>query len=67
MAILSDPVSAIGDPSIIKEMLQLAHDQKIHPWIIKRPMDDVNQVVPDMDAGKARFRYVLVNEKNGGK
>jgi alcohol dehydrogenase (NADP+) len=56
-----------GSPSQIKEMLELAATQSIHPWIIKRPMDEVNQAVPDMHAGKARYRYVLVNEHNGGK
>jgi len=59
--------SAIGSPKIIKEMLELAAKQKIEPWIIKRPMDDVNQVVVDMDNSKARYRYVLVNQVNGGK
>lgn len=58
--------SAIGAPVLIKEMLELAATQKIHPWIIKRPMDDVNQVVVDMHASKAKYRYVLVNEANGG-
>lgn len=56
-----------GSPSQIKEMLELAATQSIHPWIIKRPMNEVNQAVPDMHAGKARYRYVLVNEHNGGK
>jgi len=59
--------SAIGDPEIIKEMLELAAKQNVKSWITKRPMDDVNKVVPDMEASKARYRYVLVNEKNGGK
>lgn len=59
--------SAIGSPKIIKEMLELAAKQDIKGWIIKRPMDDVNQVVQDMHASKARYRYVLVNEKNGAK
>lgn len=48
-------------------MLQLAVDHKVQPWIKKRKMDDVNEAVPDMVAGKARYRFVLVNEKNGGK
>ncbi|KAI5477824.1 alcohol dehydrogenase (NADP+) [Pseudohyphozyma bogoriensis] len=59
--------SAIGSPAVIKEMLALAAKQEIHPWIIKRPIDDVNEAVKDMHASKARYRYVLVNEKNGGK
>lgn len=48
-------------------MLALAATQKIHPWIIKRPMDDVNTVIQDMNASKARYRYVLVNTQNGGE
>lgn len=59
--------SAIGSPKVIREMLDLAAKQDIKGWIIKRPMDDVNQAVVDMHASKARYRYVLVNEKNGGK
>lgn len=46
--------SAIGSPKLIKEMLALAATQKIHPWIIKRKLDDVNQVVQDMHASGAR-------------
>jgi alcohol dehydrogenase (NADP+) len=56
-----------GSPSQINEMLALAATQDIHPWIIKRPMKEVNQAVPDMHKGLARYRYVLVNEENGGK
>lgn len=48
-------------------MLALAATQDIHPWIIKRSMKEANQAVLDMHAGKARYRYVLVNEENGGK
>ena len=59
--------SCICPPHQIQEMLELAAKQQIHPWIEKRDMEDVNQVVQDMEAGKARFRYVLVNQKNGGK
>jgi D-arabinose 1-dehydrogenase-like Zn-dependent alcohol dehydrogenase len=59
--------SAIGSPKIIREMLDFAAEKKISPWIIKRPLKDVNQAVVDMDNSKARYRYVLVNEENGGK
>ncbi|KAL8286123.1 hypothetical protein RQP46_004611 [Phenoliferia psychrophenolica] len=59
--------SAIGSPSVIKDMLELAAKENVKPWIIKRPLDDVNQAVRDMKASKARYRYVLVNEENGGK
>ena len=59
--------SAIGSPKVIKEMLDLAAKQDIKSWIIKRDMDDVNSVVVDMHQSKARYRYVLVNQRNGGK
>lgn len=53
--------SAIGSPKEINEMLQLAADKKIKPWIQKRSMKEANQVILDMEAGKARYRYVLEN------
>lgn len=45
-------------------MLQLAVDKDVKPWVEMRPMSEANQVVQDMDAGNARYRYVLVNQKN---
>ncbi|KAK2615107.1 hypothetical protein N8I77_001883 [Diaporthe amygdali] len=57
--------SAIGSPNDITEMLQLAADKKIKPWVQARPLKEANQVVVDMEAGKARYRYVLVNENFG--
>ena len=51
--------SAIGPPWEIAEMLKLAADKKIKPWIQTRPMKDANAAVVDMDDGKARYRYVL--------
>lgn len=56
--------SGIGSPADIKEMLQLAADKKIKAWVEKRPMSEANQAIVDMAAGKARYRYTLVNEKN---
>merc|ERR1712000_94651 len=56
--------SGIGSPSDIEEMLRLAVDKKIEPWVEKRPMSDANQAIVDLEAGKARYRYVLVNEKH---
>lgn len=53
--------SNIGSPDDIRDMLQLAANKRVYPWIEKRPMSDVNAVLADMDAGKARFRYVLEN------
>lgn len=43
-------------------MLQLAADKKLKPWVEERPMKEANQAIIDMDKGKARYRYVLVNE-----
>lgn len=54
--------SAIGGIPRIKEMLDLAVEQKITPLIEARPMSELNQASKDMDAGKPRFRYVMVNE-----
>jgi D-arabinose 1-dehydrogenase-like Zn-dependent alcohol dehydrogenase len=54
--------SGIGSPDEIRDMLQLAADKQIKPWVEKRPMSDANQAIIDLDAGKPRFRYVLVND-----
>lgn len=54
--------SAIGAPHEIEEMLELTAKKGVKPWIQKRPMKEANEAVTDMDAGKARYRYVLVNE-----
>ncbi len=53
--------SIIGSPDEIREMLQLAADKQVKPWIQERPMKEANQAVKDMEANKARYRYVLVN------
>jgi len=57
--------SLIGSPSDIKEMLQLAAEQKVKPWIQEIPMKDANRAIVDMAAGKPRYRYVLYNEQPG--
>lgn len=59
--------SAIGSPAEISEMLELAHKEKIHGWVQKWDLNQVNEAIPAMEAGKARYRYVLVNQENGGK
>ncbi|GAA5890547.1 hypothetical protein JCM6882_002957 [Rhodosporidiobolus microsporus] len=59
--------SAIGSPATINEMLALAAKQNVESWIEKRPLEEANQAVVDMGNSKARYRYVLVNQKNGGK
>lgn len=56
--------SLIGSPDDIREMLVLASEKGVKPWVQTRPLADANQAVKDMVAGKARYRYVLVNEKH---
>lgn len=53
--------SLIGGRQMMKEMLELAAKQNVKSWIELRPMTEANQVVADMEDGKARYRYVLVN------
>ncbi|KZF26660.1 GroES-like protein [Xylona heveae TC161] len=55
--------SLIGSPSELREMLALAAQKQIKPWVEQRPMKDANQAILDMEAGKAKYRYVLVNEE----
>ncbi|KAK4149673.1 chaperonin 10-like protein [Chaetomidium leptoderma] len=55
--------SLIGSPRDIREMLELAADQKVKPWIEEIPMKDANKAIVDFDAGKPRYRYVLSNEQ----
>lgn len=54
--------SAIGGSNDIKDMLEFAAKHNVKPWVEKRPMSDANQAIVDMENGKARFRYVLVND-----
>lgn len=56
--------SLVGSPDDIKEMLELAAEKKIQPWIETRPMAEANQAIIDFEDGKPRYRYVLVNEKH---
>ncbi|BCR87847.1 NAD(P)-dependent alcohol dehydrogenase [Aspergillus chevalieri] len=55
--------SLIGSPGEIREMLELVAEKNVKPWIEEIPMKDANRGVVDMEAGKARYRYVLVNEQ----
>jgi alcohol dehydrogenase (NADP+) len=59
--------SNIGSPEDIRQMLQLAAEKRVLPWVEQRPMRDVNDALADMHAGKARFRYVLVNDAESAK
>jgi D-arabinose 1-dehydrogenase-like Zn-dependent alcohol dehydrogenase len=59
--------SNIASPAVIKELLELAADKKIEPWIQKWKWEDMNEAIVNTEQGKAKFRNVLVLEQNGGK
>lgn len=54
--------SAIGGVPQIASMLKLAAEKKPNFMIEKRWMKDANQAILDMDDGKPRFRYALIND-----
>lgn len=56
--------SGIGSPKEIRQMLDLFAEKGVHSWTNDVPMKDANQALRDMDAGRARYRLVLVNEKH---
>ncbi|KAL2826476.1 hypothetical protein BDW59DRAFT_171856 [Aspergillus cavernicola] len=56
--------SAAGSPHEIEEMLQFAVDHNVKARVQVRPLSEANQVIKDMEAGKARYRYVLENTKH---
>ena len=53
--------SSIGSPDDIREMFRFAVEKNTKVWVEQRPMADANQAILDMEAGKARYRYVLTN------
>lgn len=55
--------SSIGSASEVREMLQVAADQNIQAWVEQRPMKEANQALKDLEAGKPRYRYCLVNQE----
>jgi D-arabinose 1-dehydrogenase-like Zn-dependent alcohol dehydrogenase len=59
--------SLIGSVKDIAECLKFASDHNIKAWVKRYPMKDANEAVVSMEAGDARYRYVLVNEEHGGK
>ncbi|RGP77603.1 nadp-dependent alcohol dehydrogenase [Fusarium longipes] len=54
--------ASIATPDELRDMLQLAADKNLKPWVETRPMREANETLKDLQAGKPRFRYVLVNE-----
>lgn len=59
--------SNIGSPKDIEEMLSFAVEKGVKPWIEQRSMKEANKSVVDMEDGKARYRYVLVNGDQEGR
>ena len=45
-------------------MLELFAEKGVRTWNNNVPIKDANKAVVDMAAGKARYRFVLVNEKH---
>lgn len=56
--------SKTGSAEDIVSMLKLFAEKNVRTWNNNVPMKDANKCIVDMDAGKARYRYVLVNEEN---
>ncbi|KAF3762669.1 GroES-like protein [Cryphonectria parasitica EP155] len=54
--------SLIGSPQDLRDMLEFVTEKKIRGLVQERPMSDANKAVVDLEDGKARYRYVLVNE-----
>ncbi|RAL04332.1 NAD(P)-dependent alcohol dehydrogenase [Aspergillus ibericus CBS 121593] len=57
--------SNVGSREDVREMLQVAAEKGVVPWVERRPMEEVNAALRDMEAGRARFRYVLENRGEG--
>ncbi|KAL4945931.1 hypothetical protein BDV06DRAFT_174191 [Aspergillus oleicola] len=53
--------SSIGSTADIRDMLALAAEKGMRPWVELRVMEEVNKALGDMHEGKARYRYVLEN------
>ena len=56
--------SSIGSPAEIRQMLDLFAKNGVRTWNNNVPMKDANRAIVNMEAGKARYRIVLVNEKH---
>jgi alcohol dehydrogenase (NADP+) len=59
--------SNIGSPADIRDMLRVAAEKRVLPWVERRDMRDVNAALGDMHDGKARYRYVLENGPDQAK
>ncbi|MCP4122450.1 MAG: alcohol dehydrogenase, partial [Bacteroidetes bacterium] len=53
--------SPLGSPALTKTMLDFCVRHQIYPTTEEFPMENVNQAMEHLEAGKARFRIVLKN------
>lgn len=53
-----------ASPGNVREMLGLAAEKGVRAWTETRPMGEIGEVVGEMEKGRARFRFVMVNEGN---
>lgn len=51
--------SHIGSKEDMLEMLALAAEKGVKPWIQELPMKDAGKALEGVQAGKVRYRYVL--------
>ncbi len=49
----------IGSKSEVLEMLELAADKGIKPWIEELPMKDLPKAIEGVGKNKVKYRYVL--------
>ena len=56
--------SSIGSPQDIRDMLEVFAQKGVRTWSNNVPMSQANKAIVDMDEGRARYRYVLINEKH---
>jgi D-arabinose 1-dehydrogenase-like Zn-dependent alcohol dehydrogenase len=55
--------SLISSPGEMREMLEFAAEKDIVPWTEVVDMRDANQAISRAEAGKARYRIVLRNQR----
>jgi alcohol dehydrogenase (NADP+) len=54
--------SHIGSKKEAIQMLKLAAEQQIKPWITTMPMKDAAKSIQLVESGKVRYRTVLVQD-----
>lgn len=62
---LSITGSFLGNRATMQEMLSFAQVHRIVPTVERMPMAQVNEAIQKVKENKARYRIVLVNDKDG--